>query len=63
MDGPMRCSSLMLNLEKHLIIGKPKGKTHLLDLDVDGAEVILKWILKNQEVKSVGWIQLVWDTV
>jgi hypothetical protein len=32
------------------LVGKPKGKNHLEDLNIDG-KIILKWILNTQDGK------------
>jgi hypothetical protein len=32
-----------------VLVGKPEGKDHLGDLDVDG-RIILRWIFKNWDV-------------
>jgi len=39
-------------------VGKPKGRDHLEDLDLDG-RMILKWILKKQDGRGcTGFIWL-----
>jgi hypothetical protein len=40
-----------------VLVGKPKGREHLEDLDLDG-RMILKWILKEED--GSGCIGFIW---
>jgi hypothetical protein len=33
------------------LVGKPEGKNHIVDLDLDG-RITLKWILKKQDGRA-----------
>jgi len=37
-----------------VLVGKPEGKSHWGDLDVDG-RIILRWIFKKWEGVETGW--------
>ena len=39
------------------MVGKPEGKKHLEDPDVDG-RIILRWIFRKWDVRS--WTELIW---
>ena len=44
-----------------VLVGKPEGKNHWGDLDVDG-RIILRWIFGKWEVVETGWIWLrIWS--
>jgi hypothetical protein len=37
-----------------VLVGKPDGKSHWGDPDLDG-RIILRWILRKEEVVGSGW--------
>jgi len=43
-----------------VLVGKPKGKSHLGDPDVDG-RIILRWIFRKWDVGGMDWIELAQD--
>ena len=47
--------NLLLVLKYKILVGKPEGKNHWGDQDVDG-RIILRWILRKWEgVVGTGW--------
>ena len=43
-----------------VLVWKPEGKSHLVDLGMDGS-IILKWIYKKLEGGSMAWSDLAQD--
>jgi hypothetical protein len=42
-----------------VLVGRPEGKSHLKDLDIDG-RIILKWIFKKCD-GAMDWIDMAQD--
>jgi len=43
-----------------VLVGKPEGRDHLGDPDVDG-RIILRWVFRKWDVWGMDWIELAQD--